>query len=530
MDSDLRERLVRAHVLAPSQTPRLVSGIQKKLQSPCLNYARDYLLHCWWHDLLLARKLSALVAIADRQKVAPETLADDMQQFSGYWKHQQSKLEDICRRKKTFPTLFFTIAPAEWTFPLHAMLFPDTDLSGNQLLFTVHAYHCLCQVLERLLTNQFPMDGTGVHTFGDYTYRFEFQARGTVHVHVLAWADLLLPAQEITGRTGTASESPLLRLLEKIFTASVDVQAGNSEHCLLRYVVGYVSKASDSLTFTTPMDATSTSSWRQVWRLMQKLRPLWQEMALDFWGLPQVCSSWPSLHIYAPLPGVPHRGFHGACYVAYLRRPEHVSSMSFLQFLRTYTMRRSDGSVVQGDRRDMLAAVGVSWPYELLDIFWGAFMALMWPHRAEQELLLDAALQPHVPVTARFFWSAMLHPSIRSDDARLLAEVHEDLRWRGLSEDRLVTFTANFRAKLLLVRAALAGYLEASCWVSHPTVTQVLALLLLFSPHVALVSCAQHLWALPSRTLMYASCSAQGASQMVLGAAESFRTHCCSSA
>ena len=70
-----------------------------------------------------------------------------------------------------------------------------------------------------------------------------------------------------------------------------------------------MTKSSDCVSFSAPADASS--AWRQVWRLLQKVTPLWQELALEFWALPLVSASWHSFHIYAPLPGVPHRGFRG---------------------------------------------------------------------------------------------------------------------------------------------------------------------------------------------------------------------------
>ena len=459
------------NVLQAPQKPRLVSGIQKKLESRCLDYARDFLLHCYWHDLLLAKKLTALVSMADRHKVAPDMLADDLQQFSGFWAHQQTKLEDVVRRKRMFPNLFFTIAPAEWTFPLHAEVFGDLDLSLNQALFTAHAYHSLDQVLQRLLTNQFPVLDTGVVDFGEFTYRFEFQARGTLHVHVLSWAILDLPASEVSGRTGTASASPLLKLLEACFSASIDVQAGDSEHCLLRYVAGYVAKSSDCVSFSAPADASS--AWRQVWRLLQKVSPLWQELALEFWALPLVAASWHSFHIYAPLPGVPHRGFHGGCYIAYLHRKTALEDLSFLHFLRAFPMKKDKTDVVPGERRGTLAAVGVTWPFELLDTFWGAFMAMHWPHRLETDLLLSDADTTKLPPHMHFFWAAVMHARHNGHPTAVLREVMDDLHWRGLNDDRLTTFQLSFEAKVLLVRTALAGQLEAACWARRVPCAQV---------------------------------------------------------
>ena len=82
--------------------------------------------------------------------------------------------------------------------------------------------------------------------------RFEFQDRGTLHMHVVAWVKLQQVgfadmAENLTGTTGQEHNSKLVKFLENAFNASIDVQVGKGEHCLLSYVTGYVSKASDAL-------------------------------------------------------------------------------------------------------------------------------------------------------------------------------------------------------------------------------------------------------------------------------------------
>ena len=127
--------------------------------------------------------------------------------------------------------------------------------------------------------------------------RFEFQGRGTLHVHVIVWATLRLQASRLTGRTDHKHNSPFVRLLEDIFGCRVDVQAGDGHHNLLRYVAGYVSKASDALQFKSDEakrhkgTASMASKWRQVYRLLCKRALLEQEIAMEFAGLPMVAAS-----------------------------------------------------------------------------------------------------------------------------------------------------------------------------------------------------------------------------------------------
>ena len=49
------------------------------------------------YDTALARQLSAIVAIAKDKKLAPDEIASDMQNFSGFWYWEREKLEDVCK-------------------------------------------------------------------------------------------------------------------------------------------------------------------------------------------------------------------------------------------------------------------------------------------------------------------------------------------------------------------------------------------------------------------------------------------------
>ena len=56
----------------------------------------------------------------------------------------------------------------------------------------------------------------------DYCIRVEFQGRGTLHIHVVAWA-ILQPGVKITGRAVDNVWSPFVRLLHELFKSNVDV-------------------------------------------------------------------------------------------------------------------------------------------------------------------------------------------------------------------------------------------------------------------------------------------------------------------
>ena len=100
-----------------------------------------------------------------------------------------------------FLVFFLVVSPSEWSFPLPPWLkqlqtttgLAETDLSAYEMLHFVN-------VLEQLVTGY--MCGSNdskwtCHLFAhtqktqdrnvlNYFYRFKFQKRGTVHIHILA--------------------------------------------------------------------------------------------------------------------------------------------------------------------------------------------------------------------------------------------------------------------------------------------------------------------------------------------------------
>ena len=66
----------------------------------CVSYESDFELFSLLYDIALASQISGVVAMADKNKIAPEEAASNMQNFDSYWLKEQEKLEDICRQHK----------------------------------------------------------------------------------------------------------------------------------------------------------------------------------------------------------------------------------------------------------------------------------------------------------------------------------------------------------------------------------------------------------------------------------------------
>ena len=254
-------------------------------------------MQCLLYDTCLAKSITSIINVANQKNIAPEHAAHEQDTFEGYWLLQIRKLEDICRREyessrdmnRALPNVFFTVAPAEWRYVLPMELTFEESLSNQQAMMTLHLYHSLHALLEEhIFENGKSLAEIGIGTVRHWSIRFEFQSRGTLHVHALLWADLLpgWAVDNIAGRTGH-SRSNFLDLLERLFKSRADVQCGDGSHCLLRYVAGYVAKASDALQFNLKQ-LEGESTWRQAYRLLTKKSPTEQEIIMEFAGLSMV--------------------------------------------------------------------------------------------------------------------------------------------------------------------------------------------------------------------------------------------------
>ena len=513
-DSDIKVRLVPRGRLGPKQTPSVKTSFYHKLVSRCVSYQEDFALQCLLYDISLARRISSVVNLAKAQKRAPDDLTADMQNFSAYWDIERAKLEDVCRQQEDMPNLFFTVAPGEWKFPVHQGMLQwrkqqgDKAMTNAQAVMTLHMHHVMVQIIERLMAKSgICGDATGIERVKDYSMRFEFQGRGTVHVHVVAWVDLktdLLRSEEeaarrLCGVSGQPHDSKLVAFLERIFKGSVDVQVGRGEHCLLRYVTGYVSKASDSLRFNrreseSAQGAQHATVWKQIYRMLCKKAPLEPEMVLEIAGAPLMVSSYRGDYVYAPIPG--HRDvvnnsrhLYNAYQQVMAKLPDD-QLVSYIQWAREHRCEpikpRNEGEpysykvkvrgVVGAGADKLRCALGVRFPWERLDIFIGAYCAMFIPHRSEDEFVLSEEEAANTPEGTRFLRAALRLPRYGNNLELLKDDLKPELRLRGVSSDNQLTFFARLNACKLLLDACRSGIVDPASWSARrPTTLPVRA-------------------------------------------------------
>ena len=118
----------------------------------------------------------------------------------GYWDWQHRYLVDAVHQYG-LPSLFITISPSEWSFPLPLWLDAISRCTGygptaNACHETFHFMHVLEQIARGNLCGSndsnwrnhlFSFNRTKRKNINIYFYRFEFQKCGTVHIHLLVW-------------------------------------------------------------------------------------------------------------------------------------------------------------------------------------------------------------------------------------------------------------------------------------------------------------------------------------------------------
>ena len=525
-DTNIQERLLPLGWTTASSKPSIRASFMHKLLSRCVDYTKDFPLQCLLYDVCMARTISTVQAIAQRNKMSPEKVASDMDTFEEYWHQQPRKMEDICRLEfarnssmdAAMPSIFFTVAPAEWRYLLHEGMFEEGPLADQQQKITLHLYHTLQTLLEfHILKNGDSLGRIGIAKIRQWSFRFEFQSRGTLHLHAVLWADLLPghSAESMSGRSGTDRKSPFVLLLEELFSSRADVQVGDGTHNLLRYVAGYVSKASDALQFNREQahhagTPSESSKWRQAYRLLCKKSPMEQEMLMEFAGLPMVRHSFSGHAIYSPIPGSTATNSSRDQYLVYQHylneQKDGLGStrgLSYIEWLRRYRVLDASKYTVAkrnvaGPAKSCDCGVAMTFPFELLDIFIGAWAATFLQELPEYRVLPDtskdkANYPPNrmnemmrrcsfmAPEGCKHLKAVLSLDEFQLPDAnptefhpdigKLLSQIEQDLILRGLGDDRVATFKARMHACTLLLLNVRNGFEDPGLWNAKPIST-----------------------------------------------------------
>ena len=264
---------------------------------------------------------------------------------------------------------------------------------------------------------------------GDLFYRFEFQKRGTLHLHMLVWvkdisatrADLLhasvpwanaedaftvasiqksdkscLPVREypdffITDRNGRHSlqfqhtEDDAERHIRAYVTTLLgslhcrtDVQLADGMALLLKYVSSYVTKMHESAT-SEGLYCTDVTGYQAAHSFLRTVTPLEPEMVFQLSNI-KVC--WMDKFTVLLRPPFPDQTEGNKVYKLYLERLATEDDQTLLQWLRCH---QTSGSKVKPYTDDRVL-VGVKYVSLFNPIFFYQHLTMNWPHRNPHQL------------------------------------------------------------------------------------------------------------------------------------------------
>lgn len=378
-----------------SRRSRKVSFITK-LMSEIIDYGLHYDLLQFQYDRWLYKTVSGAINTARYLKCSPARSLDTKTFSATYWQWQYRYILDAVSQFG-LPDIFITISPYEWSFPFPKWIEDirvktgkgPTELAGYE---TSHIVHVLAQIVRGYLCGTNSKKWTN-HLFSynhiasranvkTFFYRFEFQKRGTAHLHLLVWLHDITKVQHQFIRADIPNEnadlsylvskyqqsdtpSNSLKLQEKetffekgdtghilrlkhpaeafacnlrayistvlpALQCSMDFQTTDGRAMLLRYVTSYVTKWQDGID-TDSLYSYHISGGQAAVRYVMDMKPAEPEMWL---AMSSTKISWSCSRTKRYIVPSCERAVNDIIAKRYRNRPSELQSLSFLTWLR----------------------------------------------------------------------------------------------------------------------------------------------------------------------------------------------------
>ena len=413
-------------------------SFMQKLLSPVHDFALNFEILQYQYDRWLFKTITGAVDASKASGCSPNRSLETKSFSKTFWQHQNLYLIDAVRQYG-YPSFFITISPYEWTFPFPPFLEEMRsryfkDVTDIPTLETIHIAHVLEQIARGYLTggncnrwrtNVFTnlRDPTSKN-LETFFYRFEFQKRGTLHLHMLVWvkdmsatrADLLhaslpwgnaedaftvasiqksdkscLPVRDysdsfITERNGRHTlqfqhtEDDADRHIRAYVTTLLgslhcrtDVQLADGKALVLKYVSSYVTKMHESAT-SEGLYCTDVTGYQAAHSFLRTVTPLEPEMVFQLSNI-KVC--WTDKFTVLFRPPFPDQTEGDKVYKMYLERPQTEDDQTLLQWLRCHQTSGSKSKPYADDR----VLVGVKYVSIFNPIFFYQHLTMNWPHR-----------------------------------------------------------------------------------------------------------------------------------------------------
>ena len=198
-----------------------------KVFSEIADYALHFDLLQFQYDRCIYKTVSGAINSARFLNCSPARALDTKQFSPTFWQWQHLYLLDAVQQFG-LPDVFITISPFEWSFPFPNwldQLRSETGLAPTQLAAfeTYHIAHTLEQIVrgylcgsndKRWSNHVFSYNRIAKHAnVRTYFYRFEFQNRGTLHIHLLIWLKDITKTQHQLIRADIPRTNPHLAFL-----------------------------------------------------------------------------------------------------------------------------------------------------------------------------------------------------------------------------------------------------------------------------------------------------------------------------
>ena len=368
---------------------------------------QDYLLHFdllqWHYDRTLYKIVSGAINTARIMNCSPAKALDTKSFSPTYWQWQHRYLLDAVHQFGV-PDVFITISPFEWSFPFanwlsslrHIAGKGPTEIAGYE---TFNIAHVLEQIVRGYLCGSNSQKWTN-HLFSynrsstqknikTYFYRFEFQKRGTLHLHMLVWlhnmtkiqrqffradiphdkADLAFYAHKLqpsdkpsnclnlqTAESYISMENgkyvhhlkhpaeefalnlrAYISTLLPVLKCRMDYQTTDGAAMLLHYVTSYVTKFQESVSLDS-LYSYELEGRQAATRYLMCETPAEPEMWFFLYTKKIAWSNSRTKRFVVPIST---KASNDKTVIKYLHRPQNLNSLSMIEWLRKYDTNAS---------------------------------------------------------------------------------------------------------------------------------------------------------------------------------------------
>ena len=177
------------------------TSFHAKCLSAVVDFSQDYELLQYQFDRWLFKTVCGAVESGKRYKCTPRQSLESKAFCSSKWQNEHLLLIDATRQFDD-PDLFITLTVGEWDFPKCKWLDVRSRMTSDNIQMlpydiSVHIMNTLEQYARSYITGASDTKKWKRHLLADkkhmrsnvkkYFYRFEFQDRGTPHLHMLVW-------------------------------------------------------------------------------------------------------------------------------------------------------------------------------------------------------------------------------------------------------------------------------------------------------------------------------------------------------